>query len=56
VLQPLTERRTLRDDSTLREAIRLAESSGETHQQDPILGVSAQAIEQDPRLSVTPRD
>jgi NAD(P)-dependent dehydrogenase (short-subunit alcohol dehydrogenase family) len=56
VLQPLTERRTLRDDSTLREAIRLAESSGETRQQDPVLGVSAQAIEQDPRLSVTPRD
>jgi NAD(P)-dependent dehydrogenase (short-subunit alcohol dehydrogenase family) len=56
VLQPLTERRTLRDDSTLREAIGLVESSGENQAQDPVLGVSAQAIEQRPPVALTPRD
>jgi NAD(P)-dependent dehydrogenase (short-subunit alcohol dehydrogenase family) len=55
-LQPLTELRTLRDDSSLREAIRIAESSGENQAQDPILGVSAQAIEQHIAPALTPRD
>jgi NAD(P)-dependent dehydrogenase (short-subunit alcohol dehydrogenase family) len=56
VLQPLTERRTLKDDAVLREAIRIAESSGETQAQDPVLGVSAQAIEHSPPAALTPRD
>jgi NAD(P)-dependent dehydrogenase (short-subunit alcohol dehydrogenase family) len=55
-LQPLTEWRTLRDSTALSEGIRLAESSGETQRQDPILGVSAQAIEQRPERALTPRD
>jgi NAD(P)-dependent dehydrogenase (short-subunit alcohol dehydrogenase family) len=45
VLQPLTERQTLRDSAALAEGIRLAESTGEAQSQDPVLGVSAQAIE-----------
>ncbi len=44
LLQPLSERRTLADRDKLAEGIRLAESSGESAQQDPLLGVSAQAI------------
>jgi NAD(P)-dependent dehydrogenase (short-subunit alcohol dehydrogenase family) len=45
LLQPLTERQTLRDSAALAEGIRLAESTGEAQSQDPVLGVSAQAIE-----------
>jgi NAD(P)-dependent dehydrogenase (short-subunit alcohol dehydrogenase family) len=45
VLQPLTERQTLRDSAALAEGIRLAESTGEAQSQDPVLGVSAQAIQ-----------
>jgi NAD(P)-dependent dehydrogenase (short-subunit alcohol dehydrogenase family) len=56
VLQPLTERRTLRDDSSLREAIRIAESSDEALAQDPVLGVSAQAIEPHSAPALAPRD
>jgi len=56
LLQPLTERQTLRDSSALQESIRIAESSGEAQSQDPVLGVSAQAIEQGPAVAVTPRD
>jgi hypothetical protein len=48
LLQPLTERRMLADSDLLREGMRLAESSGEEQSQDPILGVSAQAIESRP--------
>jgi NAD(P)-dependent dehydrogenase (short-subunit alcohol dehydrogenase family) len=48
LLQPLTERRMLADSELLREGMRLAESSGEEQSQDPILGVSAQAIESRP--------
>jgi NAD(P)-dependent dehydrogenase (short-subunit alcohol dehydrogenase family) len=44
-LQPLTEWRTLKDMALLSESMRLAESSGETQSQDPILGVSPQALE-----------
>jgi len=44
LLQPLSERRTLADRDKLAEGIRLAESSGEADRQDPLLGVSAQAI------------
>jgi NAD(P)-dependent dehydrogenase (short-subunit alcohol dehydrogenase family) len=45
LLQPLTEKQTLRDSSRLIEGMRLAETSGEVQRQDPLLGVSAQAIE-----------
>jgi NAD(P)-dependent dehydrogenase (short-subunit alcohol dehydrogenase family) len=45
LLQPLTERRTLKDSALLEEGMRLADSSGEAQEQDPVLGVSAQAIE-----------
>lgn len=55
-LQPLTERRTLKDNSALMEGIRVAESSGETGGQDPILGVSAQAIEEGHAPALIPRD
>jgi NAD(P)-dependent dehydrogenase (short-subunit alcohol dehydrogenase family) len=44
LLQPLTERRLLNDSALLTEGMRLAESSGEEQSQDPVLGVSAQAI------------
>ncbi len=43
-IQPLIERRTLRNSELLSEAMRLAETSGEAQDQDPVLGVSAQAI------------
>jgi NAD(P)-dependent dehydrogenase (short-subunit alcohol dehydrogenase family) len=56
VLQPLTERRTLKDSAALTEAIGIVESSGETQSQDPVLGVSAQAIEQAPAAALTPHD
>jgi NAD(P)-dependent dehydrogenase (short-subunit alcohol dehydrogenase family) len=56
VLQPLTERRTLKDSAALTEAIGIVESSGETQSQDPVLGVSAQAIEQTPAAALTPHD
>jgi NAD(P)-dependent dehydrogenase (short-subunit alcohol dehydrogenase family) len=46
LLQPLTERRMLADSELLKEGMRLAESSGEEQSQDPVLGVSAQAIEE----------
>jgi NAD(P)-dependent dehydrogenase (short-subunit alcohol dehydrogenase family) len=45
ILQPLTERRILKDSDRLAEAVRLATDSGETQGQDPLLGVAAQAIE-----------
>jgi NAD(P)-dependent dehydrogenase (short-subunit alcohol dehydrogenase family) len=44
LLQPLIERRTLNDSSQLAEAMRLADESDEAHSQDPVLGVSAQAM------------
>ena len=45
LLQPLLERRALRDSEALENALRVAESSGEAQSQDPLLGVAAQAIE-----------
>jgi NAD(P)-dependent dehydrogenase (short-subunit alcohol dehydrogenase family) len=45
LLQPLLERRALRDSEALAEALRVAESSGEAQSQDALLGVAAQAIE-----------
>jgi NAD(P)-dependent dehydrogenase (short-subunit alcohol dehydrogenase family) len=45
LIQPLSEWQTMKDSAVLEEGMRLAESSGETQSQDPVLGVSAQAIE-----------
>jgi NAD(P)-dependent dehydrogenase (short-subunit alcohol dehydrogenase family) len=46
IIQPLTERRILRDPAQLSEAMRLADpASGDLPEQDPLLGISAQAIE-----------
>lgn len=45
LLQPLTERRTLRDPARLAEGVRLADASGETERQDPVLGVAAKALD-----------
>jgi NAD(P)-dependent dehydrogenase (short-subunit alcohol dehydrogenase family) len=44
LLQPLSERRLLADGERLREAMRVAESSGESDSQDPTLGVAAKAL------------
>jgi NAD(P)-dependent dehydrogenase (short-subunit alcohol dehydrogenase family) len=45
LLQPLSERATLKDDATLAEAVSLAASSRESQQQDPLLGIATQALE-----------
>jgi len=46
LIQPLTERRMLRDSAQLSEAMRLADpASGNVGEQDPLLGVAARAIE-----------
>ena len=53
ILQPLTERRILRNTTGLSEAMRLADpASSDVPEADPLLGVSAQAITQPER---TPR-
>jgi NAD(P)-dependent dehydrogenase (short-subunit alcohol dehydrogenase family) len=45
IIQPLAERRILRDPATLSEAMRLADpASGNLAEQDPLLGISAQAL------------
>jgi NAD(P)-dependent dehydrogenase (short-subunit alcohol dehydrogenase family) len=44
LVQPLTERRMLRDQDSLRESMRAAEASQETSKQDPLLGVAMQAV------------
>jgi NAD(P)-dependent dehydrogenase (short-subunit alcohol dehydrogenase family) len=48
--QPLSEWRTLRDPK-LAEAIATADSSGEASRHDPVLGVAAGALEQDPAVT-----
>jgi hypothetical protein len=53
ITQPLTERRTLTDSATLAEGMRLADDS-EAMSQDPVLGVSAQAIEEPSEGSAPP--
>ncbi len=46
LLQPLLERRILDEPARVAEAIRLADpASGSVAEQDPILGVAAQALE-----------
>jgi NAD(P)-dependent dehydrogenase (short-subunit alcohol dehydrogenase family) len=44
LIQPLTERRMLRDPDSLRESMRAAEASQEASKQDPMLGVAMQAV------------
>jgi len=44
LLQPLIERQGLRDLETLRENVRIAETSGESETMDPLLGVAANAL------------
>jgi NAD(P)-dependent dehydrogenase (short-subunit alcohol dehydrogenase family) len=44
LVQPLTERATLRDPAPLIEGMRMAEASAESQAQDPMLGVAAKAI------------
>ena len=48
LIQPLTERRLLRDQDSLRESIRASEASQETATQDPLLGVAMQAVSDRP--------
>ena len=45
LIQPLTERRILRDPAQLSEAMRLADPVAGNVEHDPLLGISAQAIE-----------
>ncbi|HEV2405040.1 MAG TPA: short-chain dehydrogenase/reductase [Ktedonobacterales bacterium] len=45
VLQPLTERQLLREPERLRAGIEAASASNEADSQDPLLGVSMQAVE-----------
>jgi NAD(P)-dependent dehydrogenase (short-subunit alcohol dehydrogenase family) len=45
LLQPLTERQTLKDPAQLAAAVELAASSTESQQHDPLLGVAAQALD-----------
>jgi NAD(P)-dependent dehydrogenase (short-subunit alcohol dehydrogenase family) len=45
VLQPLTERRLLRNPERLETAMRQAAESGESSTQDPLLGVAAKALD-----------
>jgi NAD(P)-dependent dehydrogenase (short-subunit alcohol dehydrogenase family) len=44
LLQPLVERGALHDMDSLRENVRIAESSGESERMDPVLGVAASAL------------
>ncbi len=48
LIQPLTERRMLRDPDSLRESMRAAEASQESSKQDPLLGVAMQAVSDRP--------
>ncbi len=46
LIQPISEWATLRDLDRLSEAMRVAETSGQAEAEDPVLGVSAQALHQ----------
>src|SRR5881227_213362 len=45
LLQPLIERRALKDTSLLSESMRIAQATGEAQAQDPLLGVAGNAVE-----------
>jgi NAD(P)-dependent dehydrogenase (short-subunit alcohol dehydrogenase family) len=49
LIQPLTERRMLRDQDSLLESMRAVETSQETSKQDPLLGVAMQAVSDKPK-------
>ena len=55
LLQPLVERQALRDMETLRENIRIAETSGDTEGLDPVLGVAAAALPEHEPGQAVPR-
>jgi NAD(P)-dependent dehydrogenase (short-subunit alcohol dehydrogenase family) len=56
ILQPLAERRALREPEDLREALRLADpASGAVPEQDPLLGVSAEAVRRAPAAATPAR-
>jgi len=45
LLQPLIERRALKDTSLLSESMRIAQATGEAEAQDPLLGVAGNVAE-----------
>ena len=45
LLQPLIERRALKDTSLMSESMRIAQATGEAQAQDPLLGVAGNAVE-----------
>jgi len=51
LLQPLLERRALRAIDSLRENVRIAETSEEAAAMDPLLGVSANALPESERAA-----
>ena len=53
IAQHVVERLALRDSARLAEGIRLAEA--QAHEQDPVLGVAAKALEQPPETLTPPR-
>jgi len=53
IAQQVVERGALRDTARLAEGIRLAEA--QAHEQDPVLGVAAKALEQPPETLTPPR-
>jgi hypothetical protein len=54
ITQPLTERVMLKDLDRLAESVRLTEAPEQTQAEDPLLGVSARAIEKPPAGSLRP--
>jgi NAD(P)-dependent dehydrogenase (short-subunit alcohol dehydrogenase family) len=54
ITQPLTERVMLKDLDRLAESVRLTEAPEQTQAEDPLLGVSARAIEKPPTGSLRP--
>ena len=56
LLQPLSERRTMKEGGPLAEGMRLAMSADETEGQDPLLGVATKALESSPAQPETRAD
>jgi NAD(P)-dependent dehydrogenase (short-subunit alcohol dehydrogenase family) len=52
ITQPLTERMILRDRDSLADNVRLAETNEEARAEDPVLGVSARAVNEQPAGSL----
>jgi NAD(P)-dependent dehydrogenase (short-subunit alcohol dehydrogenase family) len=51
LLQPMGERRTIKEGAVLREALQAAERSHEADSQDELLGVAMQAVGEDPTVA-----